>query len=231
VRVLFTDRKGGVSAPPFSSFNLGGHVGDDPSAVAANRSRLREQVGASVVYMDQVHSVTVHVVDKPGASFPATDGLVTALRGVALAVLVADCVPIVAWDPESEVIGVAHAGRRGAAGGIAINLIDALESLGAEAGRTRVILGPAICGRCYEVPAEMRDEVESALPGSASRTLAGTPGLDLRAGLDVQLRAQRVASVETDPRCTFEDDSLFSHRREAPTGRQAGVIVLRSDDR
>lgn len=226
MRVLFTDRRGGVSAPPFSSFNLGGHVGDDPAAVAANRSRLHEQLGAPVVYMDQVHSATVGIVDRPGEGFPATDGLVTALRGVALAVLVADCVPVVAWDPGAGVVGVAHAGRRGAAGGIAVNLVSALESLGAEVSRIRVILGPAICGHCYEVPAEMRDEVEAALPSSASTTLAGTPGLDLRAGLDRQLRARGVASVETDPRCTFEDDSLFSHRREAPTGRQAGVIVL-----
>jgi polyphenol oxidase len=226
VRVLFTDRRGGVSAPPFSSFNLGGHVGDDPAAVLVNRSRVHEQVGVPVVYMDQVHSATVGIVDKPGQGFPATDGLVTALPRVALAVLVADCVPVVAWDPESEVIGVAHAGRRGAAGGIAVNLVSALESLGAEVSRVRVVLGPAICGRCYQVPVGMRDEVETALPGSASITLAGTPGLDLRAGLDRQLRASGVASVNTDLRCTFEDDSLFSHRREAPTGRQAGVIFL-----
>ena len=89
-----------------------------------------------------------------------------------------------------------------------------------------MLLGPAICGRCYEVPAEMRDEVDAALPGSASTTARGTPGLDLRAGLARQLRAAGVAEVVVDPRCTFTDPDLFSHRRGAPTGRFAGLIWM-----
>jgi YfiH family protein len=226
VQILFTDRRGGVSAPPFSSFNLGGHVGDDPAAVAENRRRLRERVGGDVVYMDQVHSATVGIVERADQPFPATDGLVTQLPGVALAVLVADCVPILAWDEGEAVIGAAHAGRRGAAAGIAVSMIDAMLRLGARRRRIRVALGPAICGSCYEVPGEMRDEVDAALPGSGSVTRTGTPALDLRAGLGRQLTSLGVADVATDPRCTREDASLFSHRREAPTGRQAGVIRL-----
>jgi polyphenol oxidase len=87
-----------------------------------------------------------------------------------------------------------------------------------------VLVGPAICGKCYEVPVEMRDEVETRLPGSACITADGTAGLDLRAGIVRQLRDLGVGTIELDERCTREDPELFSHRREAPTGRFAAVI-------
>lgn len=224
---LFTDRKGGASAPPFSSFNLGGSVGDDPAAVRANRRRLAELVGARPVFMDQVHSADVRIVtDAEPPVLPATDGLVTRMPGLALVALAADCVPVLAHDPGALVVGAAHAGRNGAAAGIATRLLDAMVTLGAEPSRIEVILGPAICGRCYEVPAGLRADVDAALPGSAATTSWGTPALDLRAGIAAQLATAGVARVLTDPRCTLEDDSLFSHRRGAPTGRQAGVIWL-----
>jgi polyphenol oxidase len=89
--------------------------------------------------------------------------------------------------------------------------------------QVEVLLGPAVCGECYEVPSEMRDEVEAALPGSAATTRIGTPGLDLRAGLRRALADLGVTRVDTDTRCTFEDDQLFSHRRAQPTGRLAAV--------
>ena len=103
-------------------------------------------------------------------------------------------------------------------------LVNAMSGLGARPDRIEMQLGPAICGRCYEVPEAMRAEVDAALPGSASTTAAGTPGLDLRAGLVAQARALEVVAVTVSPRCTFEDRNLFSHRRDAPTGRQAGLI-------
>jgi len=222
----FTTRKGGVSTPPFSAFNLGSHVGDDPAAVAANRRELLAQTGVdAVVWMDQVHSATVAVVDGPRADpVPATDGLVTAVPGLALAVLVADCVPILAGDPDSGVVGVAHAGRVGAADGIGLRLLEQMAEQGAERDRITVVLGPAICGRCYEVPAAMQAAVAGRLPGSAVETASGTPGLDLRVGLEAQLAGAGLGRVQRSVRCTFEDTELFSHRRQAPTGRQAGVI-------
>ena len=119
-----------------------------------------------------------------------------------------------------------HAGRVGAAGGIGLRMLEQMAALGAAAASVEVMLGPAICGACYEVPGAMRDEVEAALPGSASVTDRGTPGLDLRAGLARQLRENGVAAVVVDPRCTYTDQDLFSHRRGAPTGRQAGLIWL-----
>ncbi|MDP9777453.1 YfiH family protein [Nakamurella flavida] len=235
---MLTTRAGGVSRPPYDSFNLGAAVGDDPAAVVANRSRLAEVSGVgrgNLVFMDQVHGTRVRGVDRPtppNTSVTATDGLVTTTVGLGLAVLVADCVPVLAGDPVAAVIGVAHAGRKGAAAGIGRELLEQMVAAGAEVGRVEVLLGPAVCGSCYEVPAAMRDEVEAALPGSATTSTRGTPALDLRAGMSAQLRSAGVAGVRTDPRCTVTDPALFSHRRATaerpprPTGRLAGLIWM-----
>jgi YfiH family protein len=230
IRWLFTTRSGGISAPPYDTLNLGGKVGDDPAAVAVNRQRLAEHlelpVGA-LVWMDQVHGTTVTLArSRPAGRAEECDGQVTTAAGVALAVLVADCVPMLAADPVNGVIAAVHAGRRGAADGIALRALEAMTAAGSRADQVQVLLGPAICGSCYEVPAAMRDEVEAALPGSASTTDRGTPGLDLRAGLAGQLRAAGVDSVLVDKRCTYSDIELFSHRRGSPTGRLAGVIWM-----
>ena len=229
VRGLFTDRSGGTSSRPYESLNLGGAVGDNAAAVATNRARVAAAAGlgpSAVVWMRQVHGTEVTPVAVPGESLPDTDGIVTASSGVGLAVLVADCVPILLADPGAGVIGAVHAGRLGAAGGIALRALDKMVDLGASVERIEVVLGPAICGRCYEVPARMRDEVEAELAGSASTTDRGTPGLDLRAGLARQLRQAGVHGVDVDPRCTFTSAELFSHRRGAPSGRFAGLIWL-----
>jgi polyphenol oxidase len=169
----------------------------------------------------------VHAVPRPGEpDRPGTDAAVTALPGVALAVLTADCVPVLLADPQAGVVGVAHAGRVGAAAGVLSATLAAMEGLGARMGDCEALLGPAVCGACYEVPAEMRDEVGAALPGSATRTRRGTPGLDLRAGLRAQLAALGVAKVGVDPRCTVEDPDLYSYRRDRRTGRLAAVTWL-----
>lgn len=233
IGTLFTTRRGGVSVAPYEELNLGGAVGDDPASVRVNRAVLAEQVGIPVerfVWMRQVHSALVRVVgdgtdDDPGEC----DGIVTAAPGIALGVLAADCVPILAADAVAGVIGAAHAGRRGAAAGIGVRLISAMADLGASVHHITVRLGPAICGRCYEVPAQMRDDVERTLSGSAVHTDRGTPGLDLRAGLRRQFEALGLSRVEVDTRCTHTDPDLFSHRRGAPTGRQAGLIWRTSE--
>lgn len=228
VRRVVTDRRGGASTGDFDSFNLGGHVGDDPAAVAANRARLARRLGlppTGIVWMDQVHGTRIARVTRPtGGAVPATDGLVTDRPGLALAVLTADCVPVLAADSEAGVIGAVHAGRVGATGGIVPALIGAMTSLGARADRITVLLGPAAAGEHYELPADMADEVEAALPGSRTRTVAGTVGVDLRAGLTRQLAGLGVTRVDADPRCTIADESLFSYRRQGRTGRQASVI-------
>ena len=205
-------------------------MGDDPAAVAANRARLSAELGVAVVFLEQVHGTGVAVVDavpEPGdEDRRASDAVVTALPGVGVAVLAADCVPVLLADPAAGVVAAAHAGRVGAAAGVLPATVRAMEALGATTGAVEVLLGPAVCGGCYEVPAAMRAEVDARLPGSAVRTRRGTPGLDLRAGLYHQLSELGVARVGADPRCTFETAELYSHRRDGRTGRLAAVTWL-----
>ncbi|MGW4370893.1 peptidoglycan editing factor PgeF [Nocardia takedensis] len=232
VRRVTTTRAGGFSAPPYDSFNLGDHVGDDPAAVRRNRERLAEGIGLSpdrLVWMEQIHSRTVTIVDGSRAEpVPATDALVTTVPNLALVTLSADCVPVLLSDDEAGVIAAVHAGRIGARVGIVPAVLAAMESVGARMDRIGAFLGPAASGRRYEVPAAMREDVERHLPGSAATTVHGTPSLDLRAGIRRQLTEAGVGGVAVDPRCTIEDKTLFSHRRGAPTGRLAGVIWMQA---
>ena len=180
VRRVTTTRAGGVSLPPFDTFNLGDHVGDDPDAVAANRRRLAAAIGLPVdrvVWMNQVHGEHVECVDAPRTdAFEATDALVTTTRGLALAVVTADCVPVLMADSRAGVLGAAHAGRVGAAAGVVLRTLEAMLEAGAHAGEVTVLLGPAVSGAHYEVPEAMAAEVEARLPGSRTTTAAGTPG-------------------------------------------------------
>jgi len=230
VRRVVTTRAGGRSRGDFASFNLSPRVGDDPASVAANRERLRRELGVPVVFLEQVHGTNVATIDAvpdPDApDVPATDAVVTALPRVGIAVLAADCVPVLLADPAAGVVGAAHAGRVGAAAGVVPATVEAMEALGARRDALEVVLGPAICGGCYEVPERMRAEVDARLPGSAVRTRRGTPGLDLRAGLYHQLVELGVARIGGDPRCTRETPDLYSHRRDPRSGRQAAITWL-----
>ena len=230
VRRVITTRAGGASRAPFDRFNLSTGVGDDPAAVAANRRRLASGLGlpaGNVVWMRQVHGIdAATVTGPPGQDLDGVDAVVTDRPGLALAVLSADCVPVLLADPEAGVLGAVHAGRAGAAAGVLPTAWEAMRALGARPDRAEALLGPAVCGGCYEVPAEMRDAVHAALPGSGCATRAGTAGLDLRAGLRRQLAALGVTRVDTDPRCTREDPTLYSHRRDGRTGRLAAVTWI-----
>ena len=227
---MTTTRAGGVSAPPFDTFNLGDHVGDDPAAVAANRERLAAAIrlgGDRVVWMNQVHGDRVVVVDGLRESaVDGTDALVTATPRLALAVVTADCVPVLLADARAGVVSAVHAGRVGAANGVVVRAVEAMQAAGAQTGDISVLLGPAVSGRNYEVPAELADEVEAALPGGRTTTAKGTAGLDLRAGIARQLMDLGVKSIDADPRCTVEDRNLFSHRRDNPTGRLASLVWM-----
>jgi YfiH family protein len=225
-----TTRAGGVSAPPFDTFNLGDHVGDDPAAVAANRKRLAAAVGLGpdrVVWMNQMHGDHVVEVDSPvNGAVDKTDALVTRTPRLALAVVTADCVPVLLADTRAGVVGAAHAGRVGAQKGVVARTIEAMRSAGAHVEDITVLLGPAVSGRNYEVPAEMAAEVEATLPGSRTTTSRGTAGLDLRAGIAWQLTDLGITAIDIDPRCTVDDRNLFSHRRDAPTGRLASLVWM-----
>jgi YfiH family protein len=227
VRRVVTTRQGGVSAPPYASFNLGDHVGDRLEAVAANRERLARGLGLPVqrlIWMEQVHGRTVTVVDGPQRQpVPASDAVVTAQPWLAVAALVADCVPVLLADPVGKVVAAVHAGRVGARAGVLPATLQAMRGLGARIDKLEALLGPSACGQCYEVPIQMQADVEAHLPGSACRTRQGTAGLDLRAGLWRQLASAGVARIGVDPRCTMEDSTLYSYRRDGITGRLAAV--------
>jgi polyphenol oxidase len=227
-RRVVTDRRGGRSLSPYDSFNLGDHVGDDPVAVAANRDRAARELGVGrdrLVWMSQVHGAGVAVVDGPQEP-PVVDALVTATPGLVLCVVVADCVPVLLADRVAGVVAAVHAGREGVRQGVVPAALSAMASLGARARNVTALLGPAVCGDCYEVPDAMQADVARVAPAAAVRTRRGTAGLDLRAGLDERLRAAGIPEVVHDPRCTMEDPTLFSHRRDGTTGRQAGLIWL-----
>jgi YfiH family protein len=229
-RRVVTDRRGGRSASPYDSFNLGAHVGDRPEDVAGNRERLARELGVPgehLVWMTQVHGSGVVVVDGPQEGpVPDTDALVTTVRGLVLCVLVADCVPVLLSDAEAGVVAAVHAGREGVRTKVVAAALAAMARLGSRPADVSALLGPAVCGACYEVPREMQAEVARVAPGAAVRTRRGTPGLDLRAGVAEQLGRAGVGQVVHDPRCTVEDRFLFSHRRDGVTGRQAGVVWL-----
>ena len=159
----------------------------------------------------------------------ATDALVTTTPGLALAVLVADCVPLLLADQANGVVAAVHAGRMGARNGIVPATVAKMVELGAQPSGIQAVMGAAAAGRNYEVPQEMADDVERRLPGSRTRTSQGTWGIDVRAGLIRQLMSLGITAIESDPRCTIEDDDFFSYRRQGTTGRQAGVVWLNSE--
>ncbi|MFJ9788543.1 peptidoglycan editing factor PgeF [Streptomyces globosus] len=228
----FTDRWGGVSAVPYEELNLGGAVGDDPAAVLANRAAAAKSLGLApeaVVWMNQVHGRDVATVTGPwaaGAEIPQVDAVVTDRRGLALAVLTADCTPVLLADPVAGVAAAAHAGRPGLVAGVVPAALEAMAALGAEPGRIIARTGPAVCGRCYEVPAAMRDEVAAAVPAARSETSWGTPAVDVATGVHAQLAEAGVVNRHRSPVCTLESRDHFSYRRDRVTGRLAGYVWL-----
>jgi polyphenol oxidase len=228
----FTDRWGGVSAVPYEELNLGGAVGDDPAAVRTNRARAARSLGLDpdrVVWMNQVHGRDVAVVDGPWgdtADIPAVDAVVTARRGLPLAVLTADCTPVLLADPVAGVVAAAHAGRPGLVAGVVPATVEAMAALGAEPSRIVARTGPAVCGRCYEVPQQMRAEVAETVPAAWSETSWGTPAVDVTAGVHAQLDELGVVDRHSSPFCTLESGDHFSYRRDRTTGRLAGYVWL-----
>ncbi|MFC8739378.1 peptidoglycan editing factor PgeF [Streptomyces sp. NA03103] len=227
----FTDRWGGVSAVPYEELNLGGAVGDDPAAVTANRELAAKALGADparVVWMNQVHGADVAVVDAPWGDrpVPRVDAVVTAERGLALAVLTADCVPVLLADPVTGIAAAAHAGRPGLVAGVVPAAVRAMTELGADPARIVARTGPAVCGRCYEVPEEMRAEVAAAEPAAYADTSWGTPAVDVSAGVHAQLERLGVRDRAQSPVCTRESKDHFSYRRDRTTGRLAGYVWL-----
>ena len=200
----------------YESLNLAFHVGDDPAAVGSNR----KIIGAAQ-FMNQVHGDEIQVIDSISDEIPTCDGLITATPNLALAVMVADCIPLLLIS--KEVVGAIHVGRAGLVNRIALKAVQQMRSLGAI--ELHAVLGPSICGSCYEVPFQMQQDVIAEHPRAFATTRKGTPGLDLSKALIAELVAAGVA-YEASTICTFEDELYFSHRRQNPTGRFAGVVSL-----
>lgn len=179
--------------------------------------------------MNQVHGSDVAVVDGPWgarAEIPAVDAVVTARRGLALAVLTADCTPVLLADPVAKVAAAAHAGRPGMVAGVVPAAVEAMVELGADPARIVARTGPAVCGRCYEVPEAMRADVAAAEPAAYAETSWGTPAVDVTAGVHAQLERLGVRDREQSPVCTLESGDHFSYRRDRTTGRLAGYVWL-----
>ncbi|MFY9914190.1 MAG: peptidoglycan editing factor PgeF [Nocardioidaceae bacterium] len=226
VDVAFTDRYGGVSKPPFDSLDLSRSAAGRDEELRANLSSVSDAFDVSgFATMTQVHGSEVRLVHGPGPVSEPCDALVTTTPGVALCVRVGDCVPVVLADATAGVVGVAHAGRPGLVAGVVPAVVATMRDQGAKS--IEAWIGPRVCGGCYEVPAQMRDEVAAVVPSAYSCTTWGTPSVDIGAAVQDQLEAAgcRVHDIDV---CTRESPDLYSYRRDgAQSGRFAGIVVRR----
>jgi polyphenol oxidase len=243
VTAIVSTRHGGVSTGPYDSLNLGGHVGDDPDAVAENRRRLANALGVDrLTFADQRHTDRVAVVTAElagrghgfgdaAAAFPATDAMITNLPGVALAILVADCAPLVLFDPVHRAVGVVHSGRVGTVRGVVPKTVEAMAAAFGSAPKDLLIgIGPAIGAASYEIgPAEAAEVTAVFGAELLSPSRPGHAMFDLTGAIRRQLRAAGVAAgnvhdLATDTRTSTDD--FFSDRAARPCGRFAAVARL-----
>lgn len=217
----FTDRSGGVSQGAFTSLNLGEHVSDVLQDVQANRSLLTNKFGP-VQFMNQVHGSRIVIIESVTDEVPTADALVTGIAGVTLAVMVADCIPLLLTS--AEAVAAVHVGRRGLLNGVAVKTVELMREMGAR--KIHAVLGPAICGRCYEVSQEVHDEVVAFHPLASAQTAAGTPALDISKALAASLTAEGISEIRDLQICTVESADHFSYRRDGLTGRQVGLVSL-----
>lgn len=234
----FFTRKGGASSGIFAGLNCGTGSTDQTEIVAINRARVAEAMGLgpeALVTVHQVHSARALPVTGPLSIRPEADALVTATPGLLLAVLTADCQPVLFCEPEARVIGAAHAGWRGAVDGVLEATIAAMEALGARRSRITAVIGPTISQAAYEVGPEFfdrfraEDEASSRFfaSGPGDRFLFDLPGYGLH-----RLRNAGIGHAEWTGHCTYRDpDRFYSFRRtthagEADYGRLISTIRL-----
>lgn len=239
VQACCTARGGGVSAPPWASFNLATHVGDAPAAVAENRARLRAALSLprEPLWLQQVHGNAVYVARTEvadGDAPPVADAAVTRVGGLPLAIMVADCLPVLLAAGDGAVIGAAHAGWRGLAAGVIENTLAAMDC---DNDQLHAWLGPCIRQANFEVGAEVRDAfVAASAPADRDATRAafvanarGRWQCDLPALARLRLQRLGVRSISDCGLCTHADLArCFSHRRDGQTGRMAALLWLRA---
>lgn len=234
----FFTRKGGASSGIFAGLNCGTGSSDQAEIVAINRARVADAMGLGVeglVSVHQVHSPDVVSVTAPFADRPRADAMVTATPGLALAVLTADCQPVLFADAKAGVIGAAHAGWKGARDGVMEATLDAMEALGAQRGQITAVIGPCISQTAYEVGQEFFESFTDAAPearrffvnGNGDRYLFDLPSYGLW-----RLREAGVGRADWTRHCTYRDPARFysyrrtTHAGEADYGRQISVIRL-----
>lgn len=227
VKCLMTRRTGGVSQVPWTSLNLGDHVGDDSGHVAANRARLRRLLPAQPGWLKQVHSARVADLDKPGADLEA-DASFTRQTAQVCAVLTADCLPVLFCDRAGSVVAAAHAGWRGLADGVLEATVAAMQ---VPPGEVLAWMGAAIGPQAFEVGDEVRQFfIAQHAEASAAFVPQPTPGkwlADIYQLARIRLQHAGVQAIYGGGRCTFnEADSFYSYRRDGVTGRMASLIWL-----
>jgi len=226
VKCLMTTREGGVSQAPWTSLNLGDHVGDDPLHVAANRARLRRQLSAGPGWLRQVHSA--RVVELGREPEPEADASFTRESGQVCAVLTADCLPVLLCDRAGSVVAAAHAGWRGLAGGVLEATVAAMQ---VPPEGVLAWMGAAIGPQAFEVGNEVREAFVAQHPQAAAAFVSQpTPGkwlADIYQLARIRLAHAGVQTIHGGGRCTFsEADSFYSYRRDGVTGRMAALIWL-----
>jgi len=225
VKALMTTRVGGVSAPPYSSLNLGQRVNDDAAAVARNRAILRGWLPSEPGWLAQVHGN--RVVEAAAAQAAEADAVVARAADQVCAIMVADCLPVLLADRDGRVVAAAHAGWRGLAAGVVEN---AVRSMAVDPARVMAWLGPAIGPGAFEVGPDVRDAFLAADAGAASAFVAAKPGkwlADLFALARRRLHAAGVREIHGGGLCTVSDAARFySHRRDKVTGRMAALVWL-----
>lgn len=234
----FFTRRGGASSGIFKGLNCGLGSSDQREAVLLNRARVAEAMGVTVenlIGVHQVHSADVVTVHGASDARPHADALVTNQPGLALAILTADCQPVLFCDPDAQVIGAAHAGWRGALDGVLEATVEAMVALGATRENIRAVIGPTISQPAYEVGPEFFDSFMSQDPNHAQYFIQGENDrmlFDLPAlGLE-KLRAAGVGQAAWSNHCTYSDAERFysfrrtTHAKEADYGRLISCIRL-----
>jgi len=234
----FFTRRGGASSGIFEGLNCGGGSSDQSEIVAMNRDRVADAMGVSpgrLVTVHQVHSAAAVTLDAPPVDRPRADAIVTTAPGLAIAVLTADCQPVLFADREAGVVAAAHAGWRGALDGVLEATIEAMEEAGADRGNIRAVIGPSISQRAYEVGQEFFERFHDEDPTNGRFFVNGVNGkflFDLPGYGLARLRAAGVAEADWTRHCTYADPARFysyrraTHKGEADYGRLISAIRL-----
>lgn len=234
IKTMITNRHGGFSQPPFDSLNLGSHVGDDPMVVQKNRDALKSLLPNEPIWLNQIHGTQVVDADDygNGGGVPSADASVTKTPGRVLAIMTADCLPVLLASTDGKVIGAAHAGWRGLAAGVIEQTVALMRAKQGDQTQSEILayLGPAIGPHAFEVGSEVRDVFMAHNPASAAcfeqlqekgKYLADIYGLAA-----LRLNALGIEHIEGGDECTLQNPDYFSYRRDQKTGRMGSFIWI-----